>query len=128
MNEPDARELYRRLRISVPVDGHDIPKNIGLLFFSQKPERFFPGARIEVVQFGQDDSSTILSERIFNNRPVHEQAIDSLTHLEGFSSRWIEKRRIGRKPRIGSTIRAGPCGKLWSTRFTTGPTKILRSR
>jgi ATP-dependent DNA helicase RecG len=91
VNEPDARELYRSLRITVPVNGHDAPKNIALLFFSQYPEKFFPGARIEVVQFGHDDSSTILSERIFNNRPVHEQVVDCLTYLEGFSSRWIEK-------------------------------------
>jgi predicted HTH transcriptional regulator len=58
VNEPDARELYRSLRITVPVNGHDAPKNIALLFFSQYREKFFPGARIEVVQFGHDDSST----------------------------------------------------------------------
>jgi ATP-dependent DNA helicase RecG len=28
VNEPDARELYRSLRITVPVNGDDAPKNI----------------------------------------------------------------------------------------------------
>ncbi len=73
LEEQDTRTLYRNLRIAEPVNGHDAPRNVGLLFFSQNPEQWFPGARIEVVQFAADASGNVIEEKIFALRPVHEQ-------------------------------------------------------
>lgn len=45
-SQQDSRELYRRLAIAEPVNGHDAPRNVGLLFFSQNPQQWFHGAQI----------------------------------------------------------------------------------
>jgi ATP-dependent DNA helicase RecG len=88
---PDTKALYRALRIADPVNGHDAPRNVGLLFFSQNPEQWFPGARIEVVQFEGDSSGNVLGEKVFNKRPVQEQLQECLAYLEGLSVRTIQK-------------------------------------
>lgn len=91
VNEQDTRMLYRHLRIAEPVNGHDAPRNIGLLFFSQNPEQWFPGARIEVVHFANDVGGDTLSEVIFRHRPIQEQLRECLTYLENLSFRMIQK-------------------------------------
>lgn len=91
VDEPDTKVLYRNLRISEPVNGHDAPRNIGLLFFSQNPEQWFPGARIEVVHFADDVAGNGQEEKIFANRPVHEQLRECLAYLENLSGRQIQK-------------------------------------
>ncbi len=77
--EPDNATLYRALRIVDPVNGHDAPRNIGLLCFSQDPERWFPGAHIEVVRFEQ--GGDVLDERVFAGRPIQDQLRDCLAYL-----------------------------------------------
>lgn len=91
VDEPDPRTLYRRLKISEAVNGHDAPLNAGLLFFSADPRQFFPGAAIEVVQFADDASGNVLSERIFDQKPIHEQIRDCLSFLDNLSVRQITK-------------------------------------
>ncbi|MDP2834809.1 MAG: ATP-binding protein [Pseudomonadota bacterium] len=91
VDEPDTRTLYRNLRIAEPVNGHDAPRNVGLLFFSQNPEQWFPGARIEVVQFSGDTAGNVLEEKIFTQRPIHEQLRECLSYLENLSVRQIQK-------------------------------------
>lgn len=91
VDEPDTQTLYRNLRIADPVNGHDVPRNVGLLFFSQNPETWFPGARIEVVHFTSDASGNALPEVIFKNKPIQEQVRECLTYLEGLSVRMIQK-------------------------------------
>lgn len=91
VNEPDTKAMYRNMRIAVPVNGHDVPKNVGLLFFSQDPEKWFNGARIEVVQFTADTGGNILEEKIFNKRPIHEQLRECLSYFDNLSVRQLEK-------------------------------------
>jgi len=89
LDDPDARAVYRNMRISSSVNAHDVPRNVGLLFFSDKPETWFPGARIEVVQFFGD--GTVIEEKTFSHRPIHEQLSDCLGYLETLSIRGIQK-------------------------------------
>lgn len=91
VDEPDTRTMYRNLRISEPVNGHDAPRNVGLLFFSQNPEQWFPGAHIEVVQFAADTSGNVMEEKSFAQRPIHEQLRECLAYLENLSVRLIQK-------------------------------------
>ncbi|WP_338847884.1 RNA-binding domain-containing protein [Massilia sp. W12] len=91
VDEIDTKTLYRALRIAEPVNGHDAPRNAGLLFFSQNPEQWFPGARIEVVQFTGDATGNVLEEKIFKHRPLHEQLRECLAYLENLSVRMIQK-------------------------------------
>ncbi|MEW6501268.1 MAG: RNA-binding domain-containing protein [Thermodesulfobacteriota bacterium] len=91
VDESDTRTLYRNLRIAEPVNGHDAPRNVALLFFSQNPEQWFPGAHIEVVQFAADESGNVIEEKIFAHRPIHEQLRECLAYLENLSVRLIQK-------------------------------------
>lgn len=91
LEEQDTRTLYRNLRVAEAVNGHDAPRNIGLLFFSQNPEQWFPGARIEVVQFAAGTSGNVIEEKVFALRPIHEQLRECLAYLENISVRQIQK-------------------------------------
>jgi ATP-dependent DNA helicase RecG len=102
LDENDTRTLYRNLRIADPVNGHDAPRNVGLLFFSQNPETWFPGARIEVVHFTSDATGNTLPEVIFNSKPIQEQLRDCLAYLEGLSVRMIQK--LPGRPQAGHWV------------------------
>ena len=90
--EPDAAAIYRGMRITAPVNEHEAPRNVGLLFFSGDPERWFPGARIAVVQFAADRAGEVLDERVFRG-PLPAQLRACLRHLEGLSHTHIRKER-----------------------------------
>ena len=62
LDEPDAREVYRRMRLTMKVNDHEAPRNVGLLFFSREPEEWFRGARIEAVHFTADRAGDVLED------------------------------------------------------------------
>ena len=45
LDEPDERDVYRRMRITIQVNDHEVPRNAGLLFFSSDPVQWFRGAQ-----------------------------------------------------------------------------------
>ncbi|MBF0529890.1 MAG: putative DNA binding domain-containing protein, partial [Deltaproteobacteria bacterium] len=90
LQEADTKNLYRKLKIAVPVNDHDIPKNIGLLMFAEDPENWFSGARIEVVHFAADASGNVIEEKFFRGG-IHEQLKNALSYLETFSISHFEK-------------------------------------
>ena len=42
LQDPDARSVYRRMRIVSRVNGHEAPRNVGLLFFARDPRPMVP--------------------------------------------------------------------------------------
>lgn len=102
VNEQDTRTVYRCLRIAVPVNLHDVPKNVGLLFFSQNPEQWFPGTRIEVVQFAADASGNVMEEKPFKEMPIHEQLRECLRYLENLSVKQVEK--VSYRPEVAGWV------------------------
>ena len=91
-DESDAAAIYRRMRITAPVNEHEAPRNVGLLFFSDGPERWFPGARISVAQFAADRAGEVLDEHVFRG-PLPAQLRACLRHLEGLSQTHVKKER-----------------------------------
>ncbi len=88
-NIADA-ELYRKLRICSRVNEHEVPKNVALLFFTHDPTEYFPGARIEVVQFGDDAGGDLIEEKVFGG-PLHAQIRQVKDYLTGLSTTMIRK-------------------------------------
>ncbi len=86
---PD-KDLYRYIRISVQVNGYDAPRNVALLFFVNDPEIYFPGARIEIVQFGDGSGGDLIEEKTFRG-PISFQIRQALDHLDAFSTSMIRK-------------------------------------
>jgi len=56
------------------------PLNVGLMFFSSNPERYFSGAYIDVVLFN-DDEGTSFIEKGFKG-PLNKQIYDSLAFIK----------------------------------------------
>ncbi len=92
LEEPNAGDVYRRMRITTRVNRHEVPRNGGLLFFSRNPARWFRGARIEIVQFAADRAGDIQEERTFGGALV-DQLRGCLNYLEGFAAYHLQKQR-----------------------------------
>jgi ATP-dependent DNA helicase RecG len=90
LQEQDAERVYRSMKIVSPVNGHSVPHNIALLFFSNDPERWFRGARIEVVEFPDEASGNVLAEKSFTG-PLQHQVRQCLTHLGSMITHHLEK-------------------------------------
>lgn len=56
------------------------PLNVGLLFFNDDPEKFFPYSRIEVVNI-PDETGQGMEERIFSG-PIDEQLRNAMNYLK----------------------------------------------
>ncbi len=92
LDEPDHREIYRRMRITARANDHEVPKNAGLLLFSADPTHWFRGATIEVVQFAADSWGDVQEERVFRGG-LADQLRDCLNHLENLSVSHLQKQR-----------------------------------
>ena len=91
-DEPNERDVYRRMRLTMRVNDHEAPRNVGLLFFSHDPSRWFRGAGIEVVQFAADRAGDVQEERTFGGG-LADQLRDCLNYLENLSTFHLRKQR-----------------------------------
>ncbi len=92
LDEQSEAEVYRRLRITMTVNDHEAPRNVGLLFFSSDPRRWFRGASIEVVHFTADRAGDVQEERTFHGG-LTDQLRDCLNYLENLSTVHLQKQR-----------------------------------
>jgi ATP-dependent DNA helicase RecG len=86
----EDRDLYRSLRIVSQVNQHDVPRNIGLLFFNEDPDRFFSGSRVEIVQFADDAGGNLIEERTIRG-PLSEQIRTTLDALNSLGDVLLNK-------------------------------------
>lgn len=73
-------DLCRQMAI---VDGGNEylkPRNIGLLFFNDQPDKFFPYAQIDVVYFPQGEGGDQIQEEIFKG-PLDHQLRGALRYI-----------------------------------------------
>ena len=80
LSNMDIESLARDLRIAGGPKEFFKPLNVGLLFFHDKPEAFFPYARIEVVNI-PDPTGQGMEERVFAG-PVQQQLRDALSYIK----------------------------------------------
>ena len=73
-------QLCRQMQIADGTNEFLKPKNVGLLFFSDNPEKFFPYTRIEIVHF-LDDIGDRFVETIFSGS-VFEQLKSALLYIK----------------------------------------------
>jgi ATP-dependent DNA helicase RecG len=57
------------------------PKNVGLLFFNETPERFFPGVQIDVVWFPEGAGGDRFDEKIFKG-PLARMTREALGYIQ----------------------------------------------
>lgn len=89
----EMERIHSSMQIVAPVNGHKVPRNVALLFFSDDPERWFRGARIEVVEFLDEEGGKSLAEHVFRG-PLHHQVRQCTSFLESMTTRFLEKSEV----------------------------------
>ncbi|MGB0563733.1 MAG: ATP-binding protein, partial [Spirulinaceae cyanobacterium] len=82
--------LLDALKITAPVNSHEVPRNVALLFFVDDPEKYFPGARIEIAQFRDEAGGDLIEEQIFRG-PIQSQIRQALAYLNSLSTSMVQK-------------------------------------
>ena len=77
----DFIEVCQDMNIVNTLPENIKPKNVGLMFFSMEPEKFFPNAQIDVVQFPKGLGGNDIIEKIFRG-PLHQQLRDALQYIQ----------------------------------------------
>lgn len=104
----DDRQLFRMMNLAVRVNAHEVPRNVGLIFFNNDPDRFFPGTRTEVVQFGDDAGGDLIEERVFRG-PIPEQIVSVLNYLNSLGGTLLQK--VSGQAEVEKTV-AYPSGAI----------------
>ncbi len=76
----DFIEICRDMNIVSNLPEYVKPKNVGLMFFSMEPDKFFPYTQIDVVQFPEGLGGNDIIEQTFKG-PIHQQLRDALQYI-----------------------------------------------
>jgi len=77
----DFADLCMRMQIVGSLPEYIKPKNVGLMFFSFEPEKFFPYAQIDVVEFPENLGGDRIVEKIFKG-PLHIQLREAMLYIK----------------------------------------------
>ena len=92
IKEPDNNYLNRSMQLTEKVNSHEVPRNVGLLFFSNDPTEWFRGAKIEVVQFTADRAGNVFRDKTFGGT-LANQLRDCLDYLENLLTFHLNKQQ-----------------------------------
>ena len=96
----DFVDLCKSMNIVNTLPEYIKPKNVGLMFFCLEPQRFFPYAQIDVVQFPDGLGGDTIIEKIFKG-PIHQQLRDALLYI----SNTIVQERVQKLPDVAEARR-----------------------
>ncbi|WP_446497425.1 AlbA family DNA-binding domain-containing protein, partial [Halomonas sp. BC2] len=78
--ELDIETLGRRMNVVGGPSEMAFPKNVGLLFFNEQPEQFFPATQIDVVYFPDGAGGDHFEEKVFKG-PLGRITRDALDYI-----------------------------------------------
>ena len=76
----DFIEVCQDMNIVSILPEYIKPKNVGLMFFSMEPDKFFPYTQIDVVQFPSGLGGDDIIEKTFKG-PIQQQLRDALQYI-----------------------------------------------
>ena len=76
----DFIEVCNDMNIICNLPEYTKPKNVGLMFFSMEPDKFFPYTQIDVVQFPDGLGGDHIIEQTFKG-PIHQQLREALQYI-----------------------------------------------
>lgn len=79
----DALDIAKNLQLVAGPPEAVKPLNVGLLMFSERPEKYFRYARIEVVDI-PDPTGTNMTEKVFTG-PIQRQLSDALAFIKNYT-------------------------------------------
>jgi len=102
-NQPPLSDidLYKALKIVAEVEEALVPKNVGLLFFNERPDRYFPGAVFDIVQFGDDAGGSLIEERRFEG-PIDVTTLEVLEYLDDLTN--VQLRKLPDRAKVEHTV------------------------
>lgn len=80
--QKDLNQLAEDMQLVAGPPEYKKPKNVGLLMFSEHPEKYFRYARIEVVDIPEPTGSN-MTEKIFEG-PIQRQLSDALSYIKNY--------------------------------------------
>ena len=72
-----------------------LPVNVGLMFFTSRPDKFFPQTQIDVVQFPEGVEGDRIIEKTFVG-PINQQLVDALHYIQTSVLETMTIKREGR--------------------------------
>jgi len=96
----DFVDLCKSMNIIGTLPEYIKPKNVGLLFFSFEPDKFFPYAQIDVVEFPQGLGGDKIIEKTFKG-PLYVQLKEALLYIHNTVIQEI----IIKQPDVAEAIR-----------------------
>jgi ATP-dependent DNA helicase RecG len=87
-------DIYRAMDLISGPDELHYPKNIALMMFNHRPEKFFPYSRIEIVEFPKGLGDPTFYEKPAITGPVYTQIQQALLQLQSV----VLKERIHKLP------------------------------
>lgn len=79
----DALDIAKKMQLVAGPPEAVKPLNVGLLMFSERPEKYFRYARIEVVDI-PDPTGTNMTEKVFTG-PIQRQLSDALAFIKNYT-------------------------------------------
>ena len=79
----DAFDIAKNIQLVAGPPEAVKPLNVGLLMFSERPEKYFRYARIEVVDI-PDPTGTNMTEKVFTG-PIQRQLSDALAFIKNYT-------------------------------------------
>ena len=79
----DALDIAKNMQLVAGPPEAVKPLNVGLLMFSERPEKYFRYARIEVVDI-PDPTGTNMTEKVFTG-PIQRQLSDALAFIKNYA-------------------------------------------
>lgn len=79
----DALDIAKNMQLVAGPPEAIKPLNVGLLMFSERPEKYFRYARIEVVDI-PDPTGTNMTEKVFTG-PIQRQLSDALAFIKNYT-------------------------------------------
>ncbi|MCW3787230.1 AlbA family DNA-binding domain-containing protein [Plebeiibacterium sediminum] len=76
-----VEELAEAMNLCQGAEEHRFPKNVGLLMFSDNPQKYFPAVQIDVVEFPEGAGAKQFEEKTFDG-PIQKQLVDALSYLK----------------------------------------------
>jgi ATP-dependent DNA helicase RecG len=96
----ELMDLCKSMNIIGTLPEYTKPKNVGLMFFSLEPDKFFPYAQIDVVEFPEDLGGNRIIEKTFKG-PLHVQLREALMHIRNV----IIQEQVVKQPGIAEARR-----------------------
>lgn len=79
----DALDIAKNMQLVAGPPEAVKPLNVGLLMFSERPEKYFRYARIEIVDI-PDPTGTNMTEKVFTG-PIQRQLSDALAFIKNYT-------------------------------------------